>query len=120
MSVENVKVKFIRPKGYCNLKEWIDDSKNVYIGRAGIVFIDKQRYPKSNSPFCNPYKINRDGTREEVIEKYGVYITNKIKERPELVQKLLDMKDKTLGCWCYPELCHGNVLLELINVYSSM
>jgi hypothetical protein len=22
---------------------------------------------------------------------------------------------KVLGCWCYPDACHGNVLLEIIN-----
>ena len=31
MSVENVKVTFIRSKGYNNLEEWIDDSENIYI-----------------------------------------------------------------------------------------
>lgn len=29
------------------------------------------------------------------------------------------MKDKRLGCWCFPEYCHGNVLLELIDEYYS-
>ena len=37
--VVNVKVSNIRPK-YKHLKEWIQDSNNVYIGRKGIVFID--------------------------------------------------------------------------------
>jgi len=27
------------------------------------------------------------------------------------------MKGKNLGCWCFPEPCHGNVLLELIDEY---
>jgi len=39
MDVVNVRVKSIRPK-YNNLKEWIADGSNVYIGRGGVVFID--------------------------------------------------------------------------------
>ena len=47
MSVVNCKVKYIRPK-YNNLKEWFDDyENNYYIGRVGIVFINKERFPKN-------------------------------------------------------------------------
>ena len=49
--VVNVKVSYIRPQ-YNNLKEWCEDSNNVYIGRQGVVFVDGQRYPKQASVFC--------------------------------------------------------------------
>lgn len=48
MSVVNVKVAFIRPE-YQNLKEWMQDDKNVYIGRKGIVFVDGKRFPNECS-----------------------------------------------------------------------
>ncbi len=118
MSVVNCKVKYIRPE-YNNLKEWMDDNKNVYIGRAGIVFVDKKRYPTQSSKFANPYKIGKDGTREEVIAKYKEYITKKLDNDESLVNELISFKEKKLGCWCYPEMCHGNILLELINNYSK-
>ena len=114
MSVVNCKVKFIRPK-YKNLEEWIKDENNVYIGRAGIVFINKERFPKKSSPFCNIFKVGRNGTRDEVIEKYRVYIIRKIEDEPSLNNILKNMKGKNLGCWCHPEPCHGDILLELIN-----
>jgi hypothetical protein len=118
MSVKNVKVANIRPK-YNNLKEWIDDKENnIYIGRAGIVFIDNERFPKQASIFCNPYKVGKDGTREEVIDKYKIYIIRKIENSTELKTQLISMKGKNLGCWCCPELCHGDVLLKLIEIYS--
>jgi len=25
------------------------------------------------------------------------------------------LRGKTLGCWCKPEACHGDVLLELLQ-----
>ena len=47
MSIINVRVKNIRKLGYQNLKEWTENDNNVYIGRAGIVFVEKERFPKS-------------------------------------------------------------------------
>jgi len=110
MSVVNVKVKYIRPK-YDNLKEWMEDSQNVYIGRRGIVFIDKERFPKIDSPFANPFKIEKDGTREEVIKKYREYILKKF----TVDEIRFKLEGKKLGCWCHPESCHGDVLLQIIN-----
>lgn len=114
MSIVNCKVSNIRPK-YKNLQEWMDDPNNIYIGRGGVVFIDKQRFPKLSSNFANPFKIGKDGSREEVIEKYRNYITTKIKNDVLLKEELLTLKGKNLGCWCAPEPCHGNVLVELLN-----
>ena len=115
MSIINCKVKFIRPQ-YKNLKEWMEDENNIYIGRVGVVFIDNVRFPKQSSSFCNPFKIGKHGTREEVIQKYKEYIITKLEKEPDLKAELITMKGKNLGCWCYPELCHGNILLELINL----
>jgi hypothetical protein len=76
-----VKVKNIRPQ-YKDLKEWADDSDNLYIGRRGGVFINrkghedkeeqKRRYPLTDSPFANPFKLGKEGDRDVVIEKYRV------------------------------------------------
>ena len=111
--VVNCKVKFIRPQ-YDNLEEWTRDLNNVYIGRAGVVFINGKRYPTKPSPFCNPFK---EGTLEERIEKYREYIIKKLDKDPELVKELRQLKGKNLGCWCKPNDCHGDVLIELINEY---
>lgn len=116
--VVNVKVKHIRPK-YNNLKEWMNDDNNVYIGRSGVVFIDKKRYPKNNSIFCNPFKIDSNNSREEVIKKYQDYIIKKIESDPSLIHILALYKGKTLGCWCKPEQCHGDILVELIEKYTA-
>jgi hypothetical protein len=114
MSVVNCKVKFIRPK-YKNLKEWVEDENNIYIGRGGIVFIDNERFPKESSPFCNPFKVGRDGNREEVISKYKSYILKKLNQNSDLREELKNMRGKNLGCWCHPEKCHGDILLEILN-----
>ena len=119
MSVENVKVCYIRPKGYQNLQDWTNDSNNIYIGRKGIVFINtengKERYPKYSSIWHNPFKIgNGKYTRDESLEKYEIYIKEKIQENP-VKYDLNEIKNKNLGCWCKPEKCHGDILLKLLE-----
>ena len=119
MSVVNCKVAYIRPK-YNNLKEWMSDPENVYIGRKEVVFIDGQRFPKLESNFANPYKIDKDGTRDEVLTKYRKYIISKLMSSSTLTKELLSMKGKCLGCWCHPDPCHGNILLEIIDLLSKV
>jgi len=63
------------------------------------------------SKWGNPYSIGKDGTREEVIEKYRKYILNS----PELLKALPELKGKRLGCWCFPLACHGDILVQLIE-----
>lgn len=77
---------------------------DVYIGRW---------HPKVQiqSKWANPFKIGRDGSREEVIRKYREYLL----ANPKLLAELPELKDKTLGCWCSPQACHGDVLLQLIK-----
>ena len=50
-------------------------------------------------------------TREEAIEKYREWIM----EQPQLLADLHELKGKTLGCFCKPKSCHGDVLVELVN-----
>ena len=110
----NVKVKYIRPK-YNNLKEWMNDENNIYIGRKGIVFIDGERFPKNNSEFYNPFKINSNNSRDDVCLLYKNYIKSKIDKNEIDITKL---KNKTLGCWCFPEQCHGDILIEKLREYE--
>jgi hypothetical protein len=61
--------------------------------------------------WSNPFKIGRDGNRGKVIEMYRKWIFL----RPELLKRLPELRGKRLGCWCAPQACHGDVLVELIN-----
>lgn len=82
----------------------------VYIGRswAGL----------PPSKWANPFRIrlNQPETREErsrVIDAYEKYIRSK----PELIAAIPELVDQVLGCWCKPELCHGDVLVKLVKEY---
>jgi len=118
MSVCNVKVAFIRPR-YNDLREWCDDEDNVYIGRRGIVFISteqgKERYPKVDSIWANPFKLSDKNDRESVLSSYEAYIREKLESGDISLSELEKLRGKNLGCWCAPCGCHGDILLRLIN-----
>lgn len=75
---------------------------DVYIGRPGI--------------WENPFIIGVDGTREEVIQKYRIWI----KTQPELLAQIETLRGKVLGCWCSPKSCHGDVLIEILYPENTL
>jgi len=64
------------------------------------------------SEWGNPFSIGRDGTREEVIEKYKRWLPGAIDGK---LFDIRELKNKDLVCWCAPLPCHADVLLELAN-----
>lgn len=90
----------IKTKVVNKLKEDYD----VYIGRG--------------SPWGNPFS-HRTGTkakfvvknRAEAISKYSEWI----QKQPELMNSLEELRGKTLGCFCKPKKCHGDILVGLIE-----
>jgi hypothetical protein len=64
------------------------------------------------SKWGNPYKIGVDGTREQVIEKYRKYLL----DNNSLMNSLPELVGKRLGCFCKPLACHGDVLVQMINL----
>jgi hypothetical protein len=72
-----------------------NDSRGFYIGRP--------------SKWGNPFEIGRDGDRAEVIEKFRGYAEKFTEE------ELTQLRGKDLVCWCAPNACHGDILLELAN-----
>ena len=73
------------------------ETYDIYIGRGSI--------------WGNPFKIGVHGNRKEVIIKYKWYIMH----RPELLDQLETLRGKTLGCYCKPLACHGDVLVDLVD-----
>lgn len=70
----------------------------VYIGRP--------------TKWGNPFLLGKDGSREEVIEKYVLWL----KTQPGLVADARkELAGKHLVCWCAPLACHGHVLVKVAN-----
>lgn len=80
---------------------WLKDPNNVYIGRA-----------KDNlkaSKWGNPSIITPTNGREQALKFYENYIHDNL----ELMQDVTELAGKTLGCWCSPQHCHGEILHKL-------
>jgi hypothetical protein len=70
------------------------------------------------SRWGNPFEIGKDGTREEVIEKYRLWLWQQIKS-DRGAQLLADLGDSDLICWCAPKPCHADVLLRALEWVRS-
>ena len=84
---------------------------NVSTKIVNIVHRNYDLFIGRPSKWGNPYIIGKDGTREEVIDKYEKWI----REQPELLAALPELVGKNLGCFCSPKACHGDVLLKLLK-----
>ncbi len=89
--------------------------------RTRIVHLKKEPYDVyigRPSKWGNPYS-HKEGTlaefkvqnRAEAIEKYEKYLL----ENETLFNSLIELKGKTLGCWCKPNKCHGDILVKWSN-----
>lgn len=77
---------------------------DVYVGRG--------RDPRTGEPgrWGNPFRIGRDGSREEVISRYATWLAVEVDAERIGLAELAALDGKVLGCWCAPRACHGEVL----------
>ena len=94
----------------------------VYVGRA------MPRYSLPESPWANPYKIRRDGSRAEVLALYEEYVRQRF--GLDRVWLAFGYPSPVLACWCAnrdgtpltladPEICHAQILLRLAGHNSG-
>ena len=83
-------------------KVWNKRDKNVpknavYIGRGSM--------------WGNPFVIGKDGSRDDVCDKYAEYLENQVNSNRVTLQQLVSLHGKDLVCFCAPLRCHGDVLV---------
>ena len=76
---------------------------DIYIGRG------------HGSLWGNPYAISDTRNREYVISMFTDYLLKK----PTLLKNIFQLRNKTLGCHCAPELCHGDMLVWMLEHAES-
>ena len=79
---------------------------DIYIGRGS-----KWGNPFTTIKNKETLAIEIVDTSEEALSKYKEHILS----TPELYDSLCELEGKTLGCFCKPKPCHGDILLELIS-----
>ncbi len=81
---------------------------DVYIGRK----LHMGGWKLDESKWANPFTVKQCGSAEVAVEKYKEYILS----RQDLLGDLNQLQGKVLGCWCKPNICHGDVLVELLEL----
>lgn len=82
------------------------EAYDVYIGRAG---------KGHDGYFGNPIRLNAGETRGSTIERYREYFYGRLNGDPEFKRRIHELKGKTLGCFCKPDSCHGDIIKEYLD-----
>lgn len=80
---------------------------DIYIGRPSVL--------------GNPFVIGRDGSRQQVIERYTVWLHDQFTAKPEFWFGMLrTIRGRRLICYCKPLACHGDVLAALADAETGV
>ncbi len=90
-----------------NIKKIPKQDYDLYIGRSN------KWLGLPESKWHNPFFMKNEGQRPTVLKLYEEHI----RSRPDLIAALPELSNKTLGCYCAPKRCHGNVLIELYEEF---
>ena len=82
------------------------EAYDVYIGRAGR---------GQDGYFGNPFILQVGESRGSSLDKYRVYFHERLTTDSEFRKRILELKGKTLGCFCKPYPCHGDIIAEYLN-----
>lgn len=79
---------------------------DVYIGRAGH---------GQDGYFGNPFILQPGEERGATLDRYKTYFLNRIATDATFKARVLLLKGRTLGCFCKPSACHGDIIAEYLN-----
>ena len=63
------------------------------------------------SDWGNPFEMPADGDRDTVCDSYEIFFARKF----GLHSRIAELEGKVLGCWCYPQRCHGDYLVSKLE-----
>lgn len=82
---------------------------DVYIGRAGH---------GHDGYFGNPFPIVLT-RRHETLDQYRAYFLDRIAADPNFKARVVALDGKTLGCFCKPASCHGDVIVDWLRARAE-
>lgn len=108
--------------GYKNLEHWLQNPKNVYVGRRGRLYIgsgnEKRIFHYPQSRWGNPYKVKdmKNVPIEKILDLYREYLY-----KSGIINHIDELIDKNIGCFCQlTERCHTTVLIDILrNKHSN-
>ncbi len=111
------------PAGWGSFEQWGIDREVVDIGRAnnGNAVLTNTE-PGADGWLGNPYILKSAGgdyTREESVQRYRDVFHRMAAENPEFRARVRDLQGSVLWGWCCPKLCHGDVVLEWLDLHGE-
>lgn len=89
-----------------NMHADADQSLLAWARQTGrFLRIDRQ------SDWGNPFEMPADGDRDTVCDSYEIFFARKF----SLHSRIAELEGKVLGCWCYPQRCHGDYLVSKLE-----
>jgi hypothetical protein len=86
---------------------------DVYIGRAGHGKDGLFGNVHVCDGFC--YVCGRYHDRDDCIAAFRDDFFKKLTEDAEFKNRVKELRGKTLGCFCKPKKCHGDVIAEYVD-----
>lgn len=83
---------------------------DVYIGRAG---------QGKDGFFGNPFPMKTEADRAQVMAQYLEYFARRLQTDTHFRTRVLELRGKTLGRFCKPAACHGDVIAFYLNNLSE-
>jgi hypothetical protein len=85
-------------------------------------YVGRRARGRAGSPLGNPFRVGTDGSREECIAQYRIWLAERIRERDgQVLGELARLhalagrrEGVTLLCFCQPEACHADVIRETL------
>jgi hypothetical protein len=84
-----------------DIKKWMENPHNLYIGRSC------RSYNKA-SYWQNTFRISSFCSRTESLANFK----SSLQQNVEMRSKISTLANKNLGCWCFPQPCHGDILIN--------
>jgi hypothetical protein len=88
----------------------------IYIGR------ENRKYMLAESPLHNPWPLQKESDRTELLAKYKRHHWGELKRRhsPARLEvfrlvRLARQGDVHLGCFCKPKDCHGDLIKKAVE-----
>jgi len=106
MEVINISKANLKKLGYRDLEHWLEKENHIYIGRNMSFYVKGAK----KSKWFNPFSEKKYG-RDKCIDLYKEYLLN----NSELFNNISELSGKVLGCWCKPNKCHGDIIIQLIS-----
>jgi len=102
MRVVNVRKAELKKMGYDDFTDWNSRPNHLYIGRNMSFYVPGTH----SSKWRNIFPLKKY-TLEESLALYEAHV------RENLWDDLDELRGMSLGCWCKPNPCHGDVLIRL-------